>query len=182
MGALVQQHAAAFPGPGGPPGAGIIILLGPVPVGDDPVHPFDGAHFTAVQQAFHGPVDAVGPLVEHEGQGFPGLFRRADHFLRPVRLHSRRLLAQHVQPGFQRSHRQRFMLVVGRGNQHGFAAAAVNQRLPVPKHLRARQRLFRPGPAFRPRVRHRRQMNLRAFSAQDQPAVLAAHVPDADNA
>src|SRR5690606_29941413 len=37
MGALVDQHAAAFPGPCRPPAAGIVITLRAVPACDDPV-------------------------------------------------------------------------------------------------------------------------------------------------
>ena len=41
--ALIQQNAAAFSCPCGPPGSGIIILLGSVPVRHDPAHALDFA-------------------------------------------------------------------------------------------------------------------------------------------
>ena len=41
VGALVQQHAASLPVPGGPPVAGIIVGLRPIPVVDDPDEALD---------------------------------------------------------------------------------------------------------------------------------------------
>ena len=182
MGTLVQQHAAPFPGPGCPPASGIIVPLGPVPVSDDPVHPLERAHLTAFQQFLHSPVNTVGPLVEHEGQGLPCPLRGPDHPLRPVCLHRCGFFAENIQSRFQGCHRQRLMLKMRYCDQYRVTGTGSDQLPAVPENSRAvRQRTPGPFPAFRPQVRNGRQPDLRALSAQDQPAVFAAHVSDPDN-
>ena len=180
--ALVQQHPAAFPFPGRPPAPAVVVSLRPVPVRDDPVHPLDGAHLAPGQQRLHRPVDAVRPLVKHEGQRLPRPLGHPDHVLRPVCLHGRRLFAKHVQPRFQGRHRQGFVRKMRNGNQHRVAAAGGDQLQTVPENRNpVRKILPCPVPPRSAQIRHGAKRNLRTSPVQNHPAVLAAHVPDPDN-
>ena len=67
VGALVQQHTAALARPSGPPGAGIVIRLAAIPVGDGPAHALDGAHFAGINDLLQAAVEAVGALLHCAG-------------------------------------------------------------------------------------------------------------------
>ena len=117
--ALVQQHAAAFALPRGPPAARIVIILRAEPVGDDPVHAADLADRPALDEVVHADVQRVGALVVHHGEQAPALFGGGVHLLDLLCVHPRGLFAHDVQALAQRADGQRRVAVMRHGDDDG---------------------------------------------------------------
>ena len=73
------------------------------------------------------------------------------------------------------------MLIVRRGNQHGFARAAMDEIYALLKNLHAGEILLRPLAARRITVSHRRDFDFWHQAVQIVLAVTRAHIADADN-
>ena len=182
MRALVQQYAAAFPCPGRAPGTGVVVSLCPVPVGNNPVDPFQRTEPSALEQLLQRTVAAVGPLVEHEGQGSAGSVSCPDHSFHLRCPDGRRFFTQDIQSLFHCLNADFLMLEMRNGNQHRVACAAADQFTPASEDPRmARQVLLCPFKTFRPQVRCRGQFDLGTFPGQDRPAMLRSHIPDPDD-
>src|SRR5688572_17941372 len=69
--ALVEQDAAAFPGPRGPPAAGRVISGGAKPVGDGPADAAQLAELPFLDKVAQAAVARGGSLVEHRGEDLP---------------------------------------------------------------------------------------------------------------
>ena len=76
MGALVEQHAAAFAFPGGAPAATGIVGFGAIPVSHDPTDAGHFAKLAVLQKAFELPVFWLGALLEHGGEYLLVIFMR----------------------------------------------------------------------------------------------------------
>ena len=182
VGALVQQYAAAFTVPSGAPGAGIIIGLGAVPVGDDPVYPLNCTQFSAVHQLVHLTVYAVGALVKHHAKHLAALFSGLVHFPHCQGVHTGRLFAHDVQSLFKGADSQRGVLVVRYCNEHRVADAAVNQLIALIKNFHIfRQVLLRPVPAGLRTVGHSHQLQLRHIAVYNALGVVRTHIAYTDN-
>ena len=99
------------------------------------------------------------------------------------RVNARGLFAQDVQTCPERRLRKRRMQLVRRGNQHGVARMGADERHAVGIDARSsRKRLLRPVTAVLARISDAGQRNFRRLPGQDEPAVLRAHVANADDA
>ncbi len=184
MGTLVQQHAAALSGPGSPPRAGIIIALGPVPVRNNPAGTADASEIAGLHQLPHLPVDAVGPLIEHQPEHHLRMpVRCLIHFPHLSGVDSRRFFHHHMDGALHALDGQSGMVIVRRGHNARVDQTAVQhffrgfkegcffaQPLPGP---------FLPGGID---VRHGRQFKIGAFPVRHPAGVAAAHIADADDA
>ena len=183
MGALVQQHAAAFAFPGGAPVAGIVVNLRAVPVGDDPVDPLQLTQLAAVDHLVHLAVDAVGALVEHHGKDLAALFGGLVHLPHGLGVDARGLLAHDVQTGRESLHGQRGMLVVGSADVHGVAQAGLDKVAALLENGGAfGQGVLGPLAAGLPAVGHGSEFNLGALARQDIGSVAGTHIAHADDA
>ena len=118
MGALVQQHTAAFTGPGRPPCSGVVIPLRPVPVGNQPGDSLNPAKVSGIQSIPNRPVSTVCPLVKHIGKAhscFPCCFC---HVPGCVHRNRCRFFAQYVEAVLHCFHRQRLMAVMRCSDQY----------------------------------------------------------------
>ena len=120
MGALVQQNAAAFTGPGGAPVTGIVIALGTVPVGDNPDGPADSSVLAGVHQLPHFAVYVVGTLVKHHAENhFRMLFGFLVHLPDLFGIDAGRLLAHDVKAAFHAFNGVFGMVIMGNTDMAG---------------------------------------------------------------
>ena len=129
VGALIQEHAAALPVPGGPPAAGIVIGLSPIPVIDNPDKPLDLPKRSLLNQGPKLPVERVGALIIHDPEHCPALSGRMIHPAHARRIHAGRFFREHVKLSFEGRRRNHRMKIVGRCNQHGINPASIKKRL-----------------------------------------------------
>ena len=182
VGALVEQHAATLALPGGTPCTGVIVVLGAVPVGDDPVHALDLADLAAVDHFLHLAVDAVGALIEHHRKHAVRMLVRSGHHVAHLQgVHAGRLLAQHVQTSLEGLRRQGRMLIMGRCDQHRVTRAGLNQLAALGKDLRAGHVLLGPGTAGGAAIRHGSHNDIGASALLDAGGMAGAHVAHADD-
>ena len=127
--ALVEQHAAAFAGPGRAPAAGGIVGVGAKPIGDDPIHPADFTEFATADEVADFLIIAIGALVEHRGEDlllFSTLIG-GDEALAIGAVNGNRFLHHDVQAGLECGDSNRGVVVVRRGNEDGVDEAGGDQ-------------------------------------------------------
>ncbi|MNP35045.1 hypothetical protein D3C76_1283610 [compost metagenome] len=181
MGVLVDQRAAAFPFPGGTPGAGIMVALGTVPVGNDPYGAFDAAQLSAFHQVPDLLVHRVGALVVHDAEQLVGFLGRFVHFQHLLGMHARRLLHQHMQPMLEALDGKDGMVIVGHGDQHSVDQAAFVHGYCVLEHRNTRQGLLRPFPSLPADIAYGPQNQVRDKLIQmDMLGMGAPHVAQTD--
>ena len=181
--ALVEQHTAAFTGPGRSPCARIIVRLGTVPAGDDPVDPFDLAVFSALDQFPHFAEDAVGALVEHHGKGHIAFCSNFVHLPDRFCVDAGGFFAHDVQSLFHRLDGQDRVLIVGCCDDDGVAEPAVDQIVSLFKNGdRFGKILFGPVAAFGVPVGNRGQLHAGDQPVGDGFGMGRTHIADADNA
>ena len=183
MRALIQEHAAPFSVPGRSPLPGIIVVLRPVPVRDDPVHSFDLSVFSALDQLMHADVNRIGPLIEHH---------RKRHFRMPVcagnhlphllRIDTGRLLAHDVQMVLHRRNRQPRMLIMRNGNQNRIDLRILQKILPFFVNLHLCRKVFSGprSPVLFP-IRHGRQLHSADIPLGNALCMAGSHISDSDN-
>ena len=182
MRALVQEDAAAFTGPGRAPGSGIVIFLGSVPVRHNPVHPLDFSEFTGGEDIVDSPVHAVGSLVEHECEGFPGFAGHFTHMPCSPGGYGSRFFTQHMFSVFHGGYSQFFMSVMRYADQHSVAVVGPDQLLSgVINPHRIRHVSAEPAAPVFAQVGAGRYSDFRAFTGSNIPAVFTAHISDTDN-
>ena len=182
VGALVHQNTATLTGPGGPPIAGIVISLGAIPVGDEPVGTADLAVLAGLDQLTHFPVDGVGSLVEHHAEYhivFLGFLVHPAHLLG---IHTGRFFHQHMDPLFHAGHGILGMIVVGNRNNAGIDHSAA-------KHLLCgfkirdigAQILLCPRDTLWIVITDGSQYKVRTFSRQDRLGILGTLIANTQN-
>ena len=128
MGALIEQNATTFSGPGRTPTAAVVIPLASKPVGDGPTNPSDLAQFARINQLLDVLVMFVGALIEH---GSKDLFVRmsvgADELLAISFVHRNGFLHQEMIAGFQCGDTDSGVVIVRRGNEYGVAVAGIDE-------------------------------------------------------
>ena len=130
MRALVGQDAAALAAPGGAPVAGIVVVLGAVPVGDDPVDTADLAKVAGLNQVLDLDVRVTGALVQHDALHklrMLGALRKKT--LRVSLVDAQGLLDVEVHPVVHGHDRQVGMLEVGNLNHHKVDAGLLEKLL-----------------------------------------------------
>ena len=65
---LIEQHAAAFPFPGGTPAAIVVVALGAEPIGDNPGGANQLAKFAFIKESFNFLPETIGALLKHGGK------------------------------------------------------------------------------------------------------------------
>ena len=126
--ALVEQHAAALAVPGGAPGAGVIVVLRAVPIGDDPVDALELAQLPAVDHLLDLAVDAVCALVEHHAKDqIRVLVGLGVHLAHLLGVDACGLFAEHVQVVLEALDGERRVLVVRHRDEDGVHKAAGDQ-------------------------------------------------------
>ena len=131
----------------------------------------------------HFPVDAVGALVEHHGEDLAAFVGGFVHLPHSLGVHACRLFAHHVEPGGKSLFRQDRVLVVGHGDEHGVAQAALNQLAALFKNLYGfRDSVLCPKAAGFLLVGHSGQGDFRAFARQNVLHMGGAHIAHANDA
>lgn len=155
--ALVDQYAAALARPARPPGTGVVIRLGAVPVGDDPHQPLASPKTAGLQEFFCARKQRVGALIIHDTEHGAGCFRGLEHRPRPPGGYPERLFGKHMQPAGKRRFGHRRVGVMRRSDQHRVQLCFGEHVLIIRIARHAREVLCRPA-AFRlVDITHRRQ-------------------------
>ncbi|MMZ60353.1 hypothetical protein D1872_224370 [compost metagenome] len=178
---LVQQHAAAFTGPGGPPAAGIVVALRPVPVGDDPVRPPDLAQLPGEHQVPQFGVKGIGALVVHNPE-FPAGFGGGQvHVPDGFGVDAGGFFDQDMVIAFKSLRRQCRVIVMRGSNQDGIHGAGGEERVRIGKGPhRFGQVLLRPLKPFRIAVANGRKPGPPDV-AQKLFGMGGPHISDADD-
>ena len=183
MGALVQQHAAAFPRPGGPPGTGVIVFLGAIPVGNQPGNPLHFAQLAVDQHFLHLAVHAVGALVKHHGKRELGMrVRGGDHIPHLQGVNAGRLFAHYVQPVIESADGQRRMLIMGGADMHGVHQAGSNQLFALGENRGGGHGSLGGFPAVGLPIGNGGDFNFGALAFQNVAGMAGTHVAITDNA
>ena len=98
VGRLVQQHAAALARPGGTPRTGIIVMLGAIPVCDDPHRPLELPELPTLHDGPRLGEQRVRALVQHQGKHFAAGFCLCTQCLCDRKADVQRFFHQHMQP------------------------------------------------------------------------------------
>ncbi len=109
---LVEQHAAAFAGPGGAPGARSVIGLRAEPVGNDPIDATDLAELTTLDQLADLLVVGVGALIEHRRKDLLPVLMRGQEPFAVSFVDRDGFFHQHVQTGLERGDADRDVVKV----------------------------------------------------------------------
>ena len=184
MGALIQQHAAAFPCPGSTPCAGIIISLGAVPVGNDPVRTANTAVLAGIHQLLHLAVDVVRALIKHHAVDDIGvLFCSFVHFHDLLGVNACRLFHHHMNAPLHARYSQPGMIIVRYGNDTGIDQAAVQQSLCAVEesHIRAQVFLCPVFPFFL-QICNSSKNKVGTFALHRALCVSRAHITNTNNA
>jgi hypothetical protein len=176
--ALIEQHAAAFTRPRGPPATAAVVRLGTEPVGDDPVHTTQFSELTALDQLPDLPIVEVGPLVEHRGEDLLLVAVGGDQALGVGAMDRDRLFDHDVQPGLQRLDAEGRMVVVRRGNQNGIDQTGGHHVIHLGEALDSGD-TSEPGGIH---IAHRREFELPDLSGLDVGRMCGPHVTETDDA
>ena len=184
MRALVDQHAAAFSGPGASPSALIVISLRTVPVRDYPVYTLDTAQPAAFDEFLCETVQLVGALVIHYAEyefGFGS--RDLVHLSDRLRIHARGFFDKCVQPFFQRVDGDYGVIVVRSGDKDGVYLSRVYQRLVIVEKFDALGNEFFFSPFFSVgrNIANRRQHGVLDKPVSKAHAMLRTHFTYAYN-
>ena len=163
---LVEQHAAAFPFPGGAPAAGVVVTLRAIPVGDDPVGAADLAQLAAVDQIFHFLIQRVGPLVIHDAEHHVALPGAGVHLLDLRGVDACWLLTQGMNAVAHRQHRQVRVIVMRRGDNDRIDKPALEHLLRITEQRNAANQLPNGRMLFRRVIAHRRKAGVADGSGQ----------------
>ncbi len=128
MGTLIEQDAAAFAGPGGPPSPAGIVGGGAKPISDDPIDAPDFAQFARLDERADFPVKRVRPLIEHGGKDLAAApLVGGDEFFAILLVDGNRFLNQHMQAVFERVDSNGGMGEMGSGDEHGVHLAGADE-------------------------------------------------------
>ena len=183
MGGLVDQHAAALPGPGSSPGAGIVVFLGSPPAGDHPAHPADIPDGALLQNGLHLLVKGVHSLVKHHAEHQLWLLGgRGVHLFDLVHVNAGGFFHHHVEVPLQGCDGHLRVQVVGNRDHHRVHLAAVQQvQIIVIDFYICGQVLLCPVSAALVDVAHRAQAGALDAVIHKPAAVAGSHVADADH-
>ena len=119
MRALIEEHSSSLSPPGAAPAALRVVGAGTVPVGDYPHYPCEFPESAALDELFGFDVEWVGTLIEHHAEKEIGvLFCFLVHLSHLFCVHSRRLIAEHVEPRSHRGYRYLGMEIVRSLHHH----------------------------------------------------------------
>ena len=181
MRSLIQQDATAFAGPGCPPGTGIIVVLGPVPVGNDPDRALQITQFTVCDHFLGLGKQRVGSLIEHNTEDLSGFPGSLVHLLCNSDTDIHRLFHQDMLACLHGSHGNFTVERVRNRHHNGIQILPGNDVFPVGIGCHIGEILFQIVQTLRCQITGSHQFQTLDASAANAVHMGTAHIADTDD-